>query len=181
MNFNSIKIFVPRQLNMKKRHQRYIMYVKKHSILHVGVYHSKSLLKHHRASDSSPCTQDDIVIMWSSFHFMYNIMWNKAADDGRGASDEGERVREIEWALEKCIGRRTLSVCHYTPKERQQPIRSGSFFYTLLLLLHFRVIDSCRAIPSRMEFVLIYDVKKRVAHKLNTTAATAHCRLTYIR
>lgn len=68
-------------------------------------------------------------------------------------------------------------------KSANDPFGAAVFFYTLLILLHFRVIDSCRAIPSRMEFVLIYDVKKRVAHTLNTTAVAtiAHCRLTYIR
>lgn len=183
--------FVPRQLlSMNKRHPRYIPHVKELSILCEGVNHSKSLLKHHRASVSSPCTHSDIIIMWSVFHFVYNIMWNKTADDGRGVRDGGgvKGGWERECVRERVSvggGRRTLSVCHYTPKERQRPIRSGSFFffYTLLLLLHFRVIDSCRAIPSRMEFVLIYDVKKRVAHTLNTTAAAtiAYCRLTYIR
>jgi len=74
------------------------MYAKEHSILRVGVNHSKSLLKHHRASDSSPCTHDDIIIiiMWLAFHFMYNIVWNKTAV-GRGERDDVERAWEWCW------------------------------------------------------------------------------------
>jgi len=85
---------------MNKRNPRYIPYVKELSILREGVNHSKSLLKHHRASVSSPCTHDDIIIMCSAFYFVYNIMWNKTADDGRGKRDrETERERERESEL----------------------------------------------------------------------------------
>jgi len=101
---------------MKKRHQRYIMYVKEHSILRVHVNHSKSLLKHHRASDSSPRTHDDIIIMWSAFHFMYNIMWNKTANDGRGERDEVERVIEIERVWVRCREMNTFGLPLHTKR-----------------------------------------------------------------
>lgn len=113
----------------EKRHQRYIMYVKKHSILRVGVNHSKSLLKHHRASDSSPCTHDDIIIMWSAFHFKYNIMWNKTADDGRGERDEVERVLEIERARARCRETNTFGLPLHT-KRAPTTHSERQFFYT---------------------------------------------------
>jgi len=183
--------FVPRQLllSMNKRHPRYIPHVKELSILCEGVNHSKSLLNHHRASVSSPCTYSDIIIMWSVFHFVYNIMWNKTADDGRGVRDGGgvKRGRERECVRERVSvggGRRTLSVCHYTPKERQRPIRSGSFFFTPYFY-SFIFALSTLVVRFHREWNSFWFMmsKKCVAHTLNTTAAAtiAYCRLTYIR